>query len=75
MNNDVFSLLNVLASKYEGASEDTLIKAIRDEATKRKQAGTLSDDDLDSFVKIVSPMLKSEQREKLSVLIKELKNE
>lgn len=63
-----------LASKYDGASEAELLKAIYLEAEKGRKNGTLTDADIDNFVKMLSPLLDDKKRKKLLAVAKSLKN-
>lgn len=70
---DVASILSQLAGKYEGMSEDQILSAILSEAEKGRRNGTLTDADIDSFVKSVEPMLADSQRKKLHRVVEFLK--
>ena len=68
-------LIKNLAKKYEGASEEDIISAIMLEAEKGRKRGTLTDNDIDNFYKMLYPMLNSSQQKKLnSVILKIKKN-
>lgn len=73
VNGDVMSILKDLASKYEGADQNTVISAILKEAEKGRKNGTLTNADLDNFYNAVSPMLNGRQRETLSAVISKIK--
>lgn len=66
-------LLKNLASKYEGASQSELISAIIKEAEKQRKNGSLSDSDIDNFVKTISPMLNGSQKEQLKRVVEKIK--
>ena len=59
-------LIGSLAGKYNGASEEELMKAIVKEAEKGKRNGTLSNEDIDRFVSMLSPMLDGKKRAMLN---------
>lgn len=69
-----FEALNALAGKYEGASEEQLMRAIYAEAKRSRKNGTLSDEQIDEFVSTVLPMLSAEQAKKLSAVAQKIKN-
>ena len=62
---DANELLQMLAGKYEGKSEDELLASIFAEAQKARKNGSLSDGDIDNFVRTVAPMLSPAQQKKL----------
>ncbi len=74
MNGVAFDMLKAMADKYEGASEKDLISAILAEAVKARAAGTLSDEEIDSFAAQISPMLTQAQRSRLNAVIAKIKN-
>ena len=74
MNGAAFDMLKAMADKYEGASEKDLISAILAEAVKARAAGTLSDEEIDSFAAQISPMLTQAQRSRLNAVIAKIKN-
>lgn len=71
-NQIAFELLNRVASKYEGASENQLLSAIMSEAKKAKANGTLSNKEIENFVATISPMLNQNQRKQLEKVIAEI---
>ena len=71
-NQIAFELLNRVASKYEGASENQLLSAIMSEAKKAKANGTLSDKEIENFVATISPMLNKNQQKQLEKVIAEI---
>lgn len=73
VNGDVLSTIADFAKKYEGASENDLLRAIFNEAESRRAAGTLTDRDIDAFATVISPMLNEKQRQKLNDVVKKLK--
>lgn len=70
---DAFELLKEIADKYEGATEGQLISAILNEAKAARREGRLSDEEIENFVAIISPMLSDEQRKQLSKVIRKIK--
>ena len=66
-------LIGSLAGKYNGASEEELMKAIVKEAEKGKRNGTLSNEDIDRFVSMLSPMLDGKKRAMLKKIVEQLK--
>lgn len=73
MNKESKDMLKNFASKYEGASEDTLISEIMKEAEKGRRNGTLTNADIDRFKNMIEPMLNSQQRKKLEKVVEKLK--
>jgi hypothetical protein len=67
------SLISSIASQYNGKSEAELLHAIYKEAEKGKRNGTLSNEELDRFAKMLAPMLDGKKREKLALIIEKLK--
>ena len=66
-------LTQKLASAYNGKSNMEMMRSILTEAEKSKRAGTLSNEELESFYQTFSPMLDSTQRKRLRVIIDKLK--
>lgn len=71
--NDIFSIINNLASKYDGKGQTELIKAVYQEAEKGKRQGTLTNQDIDRFASTIAPFLDAKQRAMLNKIVKELK--
>lgn len=72
-NDGAMNVLSEFAKRYEGASETELIAAIMKEAERRKKAGTLSDEEIDNFAAVISPMLNSKQRKQLGSVVEKIK--
>lgn len=72
-NPDLTKTVMDLVTKYNGASETELLAAIYKEAEKSRKRGTLTDGDIDNFVKMLSPMLDDKKRKKLIHVANELK--
>ena len=66
-------LTKKLAGAYNGKSNADMFRTILAEAEKSKRAGTLSNEELESFFFTFSPMLDSSQRKKLRSIIDKLK--
>lgn len=62
------------AQKFDGKSEEDLIKAITAEANARRAAGTLSDKEIDKFNAVVSPFLPPDKRKRLNFICTKIKN-
>ena len=73
VDNNLFNLVNSIATKYNGKSQTELLKAIYEEAKKGKEKGTLSNADVDNFVAMLTPMLDEKQRKVLFKVAEELK--
>lgn len=70
---DVFKKVSDIARKFDGKGTDDLLKAIYDETLKGKRAGTLTNDDIDRFAMMISPMLDDKKRKLLEKVVRELK--
>lgn len=68
-----FEMLKKFAGKYEGASEDEIMRAILSEAKRSRKNGTLSDGEIDEFVNAISPMLNAAQAKKLNAVAEKIK--
>ena len=66
-------MVKALAGKYDGATEEELIRAIVLEAEKGRRNGTLSDADIDKFVSMLAPMLDEKKRKKLYAIAEKIK--
>lgn len=73
MNGNIAEQFSALASAYEGKNADEIMKAILTEAERGRKNGTLSDDDIDNFAALVSPMINPEQQKTLEKVVKRLK--
>lgn len=62
-----------LSKKFDGKSQNDLLKAIYKQAEEGKRAGTLSNADLDNFCAFLSPMLDDKKRKMLNKILIELK--
>lgn len=70
---DADAMAQSLARAFEGKGEGDILRAIYREAERGRRAGTLSDAELDNFVRAVSPMLDGAKRKKLEQVVKKLK--
>lgn len=61
-----------LAAKYQREGEGQLVKDIVNNVIEQKAAGKLSNEQLVTFAKRVSPMLNAEQRTRLNGLVEQL---
>lgn len=73
VNGNIAEQFSALASAYEGKSAEEIMKAILAEAERGRKNGTLSDDDIDNFAALVSPMINPEQQKTLEKVVKRLK--
>ena len=73
MDKNLYNMVSSLAGKFDGKSQNDLIKAIYQEAKKGKEQGTLSNSDIDNFVGMLSPMLDDKKRKMLIKIADELK--
>lgn len=70
---DVFGFMKNVAKKFDGKSTDELYRAVIEEAKKRKKAGTLSDAEIDAFVRTLSPFLDGEKKRALDKIAEKIK--
>ena len=73
MNKNLYDLVASLSSRFDGKSQNELIRAIYEEAKKGKRNGTLSNADIDNFVATLSPLLDDKKRKMLIKIANELK--
>lgn len=66
-------LTKKIAAAYDGKSNADMLKSILAEAEKSKRAGTLSNEEIESFYNAFSPMLDNAQRRKLRAVVEKLK--
>ena len=72
-NQNVIDMVTKMARQFDGKSQSELIKAVFDEAKKRKRAGKLSNDEIDGFYSMLYPMMDDKQRKMLTKIVEELK--
>ncbi len=70
---NIIDMVTSLASRFDGKSQNELLMAIYEEARKGKMRGTLSNQDIDNFARMLSPMLDDQKRKLLNKVVKELK--
>lgn len=73
VDKNLFNLVNSLASKFDGKSQNDLIRAVYEEAKRGKRNGTLTNQEIDNFQAMLSPMLDEKKRKTLNKIISELK--
>ena len=73
IDGDLFNLINSLAGKFDGKSQNELMKAVYEEAKKGKQNGTLKNSDIDNFANMLAPILDEKKRKTLYKIVEELK--
>lgn len=61
-----------LAEKYQREGEGQLVKDILNTVIEQKARGQLTNDQLVTFAKRISPMLNADQRERLNQLVEQL---
>ena len=61
--------------KYKDMGEDALVNQLMSKVQTSKQNGTYNSKDLDNFVKMVSPHLNRQQKERLQRLVGVIENE
>ncbi len=73
MDKNLYNMVSSLAGKFDGKSQNDLIKAIYQEAKRGKEQGTLSNADIDNFVAMLSPLLDDKKKKMLFKIADELK--
>ena len=73
MDSNLYNMVSSLAGKFDGKSQNDLIKAIYQEAKRGKEQGTLSNADIDNFANMLSPLLDDKKRKMLIKITEELK--
>lgn len=61
------------AAKYQGKSEDELMRELSKEIAKGRQDGSFTEESANTFIKTVSPMLNSAQKKKLNAIMNQVK--
>lgn len=70
----IMDLVKNLSKKFDGKSQNDLLKAIYEEALKGKRNGTLSNEQIDTFYSVLAPMLDDKKRKLLRKVVEEIKN-
>ncbi len=70
---DAQMLTQKIASAYNGKSNADILRKILTEAEKSKRAGTLSNEEIESFYQAFAPMVDNAQRKKLRAIVDKLK--
>ncbi len=70
---NIFNLVNSIAQEYDGKSQNELLMAIYKEAKKGKERGTLTNEEIDSFTRMLSPLLDDKKRSMLFKIANEIK--
>ena len=70
---NLFNLVNSIATRYDGKNQNDILMAIYKEAKKGKERGTLSNEDLDGFANMLSPLLDEKKKMVLKKIVNELK--
>lgn len=66
-------LTKKIAAAYNGKSDTSVLKSILAEAEKSKRAGTLSNEEIETFYQSFAPMLNGFQRRHLRAIVEKLK--
>ena len=70
---DLIKLVTSLSQKFDGKNQNELLKAVYQEAEKGKRNGTLTNEQIDTFVTLLSPALDDKKRKLLKKIATELK--
>ena len=73
VDKNLFDLVNSISSRFDGKNQTELLMAIYEEAKKGKRQGTLTNQEIDNFALMLSPMLDDKQRKILHKVVAELK--
>ncbi len=71
--NNLYDLVKNLSKKFDGKSQNDLLKAIYQEALKGKKNGTLTNEQIDNFRKMLYPILDEKKRKILDKVVEEIK--
>ncbi|MBQ7770140.1 MAG: hypothetical protein IJ373_03025 [Clostridia bacterium] len=66
-------LTKKIAAAYNGKSNAAMLQSILEEAERGKRAGTLSNEEIESFYQSFAPMLDGFQRKRLRAVVQRLK--
>ena len=72
-NDNLYDLVKNLSKKFDGKSQNDLLKAIYQEALKGKKNGTLTNEQIDNFRKMLYPILDEKKRKILDKVVEEIK--
>ena len=67
-------LTRKIAAAYNGKSNMAMLQSILKEAEKSKRAGTLSNEEIETFYQSFAPMLDNVQRRRLRAVVDRLKS-
>ena len=67
-------LTKKIASAYNGKSNADMLRSILTEAEKSKRAGTLTNEEIETFYQNFAPMLSGVQKKQLRAVVERLKN-
>ena len=70
---NIMNMVSNLAGKFDGKSQNDLMRAVYEQAKKGKKNGTLKNSDIDRFASMLAPMLDSSQKKMLNRVVAELK--
>lgn len=73
VDQNLFNMVNSLAGKFDGKSQNDLIRAIYEQAKKGKQNGTLNNAEIDNFATMLAPVLDKQKQKMLYKIVEELK--
>ena len=68
-----FDVLKNMAKKYEGKSDGEIFSELTKTVEQGKRDGSITDGKIESIAKTIAPMLTGEQKEKLNLLMRSLK--
>lgn len=68
-------MLLSLVGKFEGRPQSEIVAEILSVAKKSKAQGKLTNDDIDAFYSMLSPLLDAEKKKTLDEVVKKIKSE
>ena len=71
--NNLYDLVKNISAKFDGKSQNELLKAIYAEALKGKKNGTLTNEQIDNFRKMLYPLLDDKKRKILDKVVEDIK--
>lgn len=73
VSENIFDTVNNIAKKFDGKSQNELLRAIYSEAERGKRNGTLTNAQIDEFANMLAPALDEKQKRILKKLVEKLK--
>lgn len=71
---EMFDFVKNTAKRFDGKSQNDIMRAILEEAERGKKSGRLTNADIDRFTMMLSPLLDDKKRKYLYKIVERLKN-